>query len=135
MHGIWELRWAVQNGHITISYAAKIASLPRYIQEMITEEVEAQISEGKKPRMAAIIHDAVLFMQNARKLSADELMEMYRYEQKIRRNFLRETLDMLSIKPRADYHINNLERSLREWCTSNNKLYAPKKPKQNALPS
>jgi ParB-like chromosome segregation protein Spo0J len=55
--GISELGQMVKARELSVSAAAKVATLPQDVQKTVIENVETQLQEGKKPHVAAIIRD------------------------------------------------------------------------------
>jgi hypothetical protein len=73
--GIPELKKIVEDGHVAVSSAAKVASCSDNVQKKVLEKVLAQIQEGKKPKITAIIRE---IDPKATKNDPNELLETFR---------------------------------------------------------
>jgi|WetSurMetagenome_2_1015567.scaffolds.fasta_scaffold04541_8 hypothetical protein len=73
--GIPELKKIVEDGHVAVSQAAKVASCSDKIQKRVIERAVAQIQEGKKPKISAILRE---ISPKAPKNDPDELLEAFR---------------------------------------------------------
>jgi hypothetical protein len=73
--GIPELRKIVEDGHVAVSSAAKVASCSDNVQKKVIERAVAKIQEGKKPNIPAIIQEV---KPRATKNDPNELLETFR---------------------------------------------------------
>ncbi|MFZ2470532.1 MAG: hypothetical protein WAW52_01190 [Methanothrix sp.] len=76
--GIPELKNLVVSGDVAVGAAVKVASYPVKVQEKIVEKAVAQIQEGKKPKIAAIIRE---IEPKAMKNDPNKLLETFRKNQ------------------------------------------------------
>jgi len=73
--GIPELAKLVESGDVAVSAAAMAVSHPADVQKNIVEKVEAEIKDGKNPRIAAIIRDIASNGQGSSNFDADKSLE------------------------------------------------------------